>query len=171
MTSYPHHTGFVRHSDTSAASAKMLDESGNAQTYDFFILGKLKELGINGATAEELRKFLNHSHPHLHNGTVNGRLSTLWRRGDVVKCTMTRLTDAKRQSHVYVHDDYRYMVAAEPEYSEVKNQNETLHELATLLYQAVVYAPAGGGVAKITPLEMSVINRLAHQAGISRRSP
>lgn len=116
--SYPNNSGFVAHSDTSKASALALDESGNAATYERIITDYLLKAAIDGATADELRLEMQSQFPKLHNGTINGRLSTLWRNKVIGKCIKTRLTSSGRQAHVYVHGNYISQVPQAPTYEE-----------------------------------------------------
>ncbi len=168
---YPNETGFVAHSETSRASARALDESGRAGSYDDLILRELMARGVHGMTAEEARKFLNRTYPHVHNGSVNGRMSTLWRRGSVVKTEETRQTDAKKQAHVYVHAMFRPMVKAMPDYSEaVGDDAEALRQLADMLMGLVwEHQKDGGARIDLTPLDLHIAIGLARRAGIKGR--
>lgn len=123
---YPNETGYVNHSQTSRDSAEKLDQSGNAKSYDDMILAFLDARALRGATAEEARKEINKEFPHVHNGSINGRMSTLWRRKEIIKTSYKRKTDAKKDAHVYALATYRDQFAAEgtlePDYSQVKPQ-------------------------------------------------
>lgn len=165
---YPDKTGFVRHSETSAASARALDESGRAGTYDSIIMARLMALGTEGATAEEMRKDLNIRFPHVHNGSVNGRMSTLWRRREIVKTTGKRKTDSGKDAHVYVHHVYRSSVEAMPEYAQVADDSEALREMVQIMLQNLQSKPDSSGVIHLTPLDMSLINRLSQRAGLTK---
>lgn len=173
QNSYPHKTGFVRHSDTSAASARKLDESGRAGTYDAMIMEFLDREGTRGATAEEVRKYLNNWYPHVHNGSINGRLSTLWKRREVVKLTETRMTDAKKSAHVYVHERLRDYAnefkLAEPEYAQVaRGDDGAARQMAQQLFDLLQLTKDGGGKIILTPLELAIVENLAMQAGLKK---
>lgn len=163
--SYPNQSGYVRHSDTSQNSAKMLDESGHAGNYDRIIMDSLAARGLRGATADELRRDMRHAFPHLHNGTINGRLSTLWKRRSVIKATETRITDAGRPAHVYVHAQFRGLVVAEPEFSSVAARpvglvDPVILDAVLLLAQnMIINETDGSAVIRLTPMETSILKR------------
>lgn len=97
-------TPYQPNSPTSKASAAELDRSGNAENQNQAILGHLKDLGTHGATADELTLWMKENgFPHVHNGTVAGRLVTLELMHGVVKTDRTRETRSKRQAVVYCH--------------------------------------------------------------------
>lgn len=91
MTRYPNHSGFVAGSDTSAAAARHVDESGASDSQmlavEFYLLNLAK---YKGATADEIRQVLQGEWPHLHNAIVSARLSRLVNLGRVVKSIKTR---------------------------------------------------------------------------------
>lgn len=166
---YPNQTGHVAYSKTSEASATALDESGRAGTYDAKILIMLKARETHGATAEEMRKELNKEFPHVHNGSVNGRMSTLWRRKEIVKTKLTRKTDANKQAHVYVHAAFRGMVDAEPEYVDVAGPDmEAALQLAQMLFDAMKFTKDGGAVINLMPLDLAIAENLAARAALKK---
>lgn len=173
MTSYPDNTGFVRHSDTSAESARALDESGRADSYDRIIIDFLDKAGMDGATAEELRKHINQWFPHVHNGSINGRLSTLWRRREVVKLKDCRRTDANKRAHVYVHDRHRQEAVmagrAMPEFAQVTGgDDDAARQIAQMLYDRMILDAEGGAVVFIGALDLAVIENLAQRAALQK---
>ena len=176
--SYPNKTGFVRHSDTSAESARLLDESGRAGTYDTMIMEFLDKQGEHGATAEEARKYLNTWYPDVHNGSINGRLSTLWRRKEVVKLTECRMTDANKRAHVYVHERLRGWATtnnlADKEYAQVapdrpdSDAAKAAHQMAQTLFDRLILNRDGGASIELLPLDLAIIENLAKQAGLRK---
>ncbi len=126
---YPHSTGFVKHSTTSRASAAALDASGQAKKYDEMFIDILERWGTAGGTAEECRKVINEKHPNFHNGSANANLSKLWKQKKVIKTSLKRKTDSGKEAHVYVLAAHRMHFAAqgmiEPEYVHAKPQRGT----------------------------------------------
>ncbi len=100
---YPNSTGHVATSETSRASAQMLDESGAADTQAAEIIGYLERLSLRGGTADELTVWMQRSgFPHIHNGTVAGRLVHLEKQGRIIKTAVTRKTRSNRMANVYM---------------------------------------------------------------------
>lgn len=108
---YPTSTGYVKGSATSKASAKQLDDSGNAQSQAARLLIELYGRREHGGTADELTQFMRaNGFPAIHNGTVAGRLVHLELNGLIFKTPQTRRTRSNRNATVYVHSEYKSMI-------------------------------------------------------------
>lgn len=100
---YPQTTGHVAESITSRESAEIMDASGQANNQAQFILNALTSAGANGCTADQLTVMMRQNgYPHIHNGTVAGRIVHLEKKGDVRKTALTRKTSANRNACVYI---------------------------------------------------------------------
>lgn len=111
---YPNNTGFARHSETSRASAEMLDESGAADNQAAFILTQLKAQGLKGATVDEMTIWMkNDGFPKIHNGTVAGRMVNLEKNNHVIKTAVVRKTTSGRKANVYMLFCYSDKVVVE----------------------------------------------------------
>lgn len=114
MRNYPDTTGFARNSETSRASAAMIDESGAADSQAAYILGALAERALKGATVDELVVMMTASDfPTIHNGTVAGRMVHLEKQGSVIKTAVVRKTRSNRQANVYMLARYSDTVEVE----------------------------------------------------------
>lgn len=119
---YPTSTGFVKNSPTSKESARILDESGRADTYKEFIVKRLTELGDHGATVDELTIEMKQGEfPTTHNGSVAGQCSTLETLFKIKKSGKMRHTTSGRPAVVYViHDGTPYEIK--------RSKREDLHD-------------------------------------------
>ena len=96
-------TAYAKNSETSRESARILDESGAADSQAAEIAGYLERLGLRGGTADELTVWMQgNGFPHIHNGTVAGRLVHLEKAGRIIKTAVTRKTRSNRQANVYM---------------------------------------------------------------------
>lgn len=140
---YPNSTGFTKGSETSRSAAKILDESGAADTQGRFILEVLSERGIRGATGDELCDAMQkNGFPHMHNGNSGTRVSGLMRRGLVIKTAVTRRTRSNRMANVY-------MLACYADKVEIEN-SITLSDLRPSL-KAMYQALEEGKTPRIEP--------------------
>lgn len=113
---YQNPTPFVKHSHTSKASARHMDESGAADSQAGDICRRLKILAAIGATADEMTIWLKENgYSKIHNGTVAGRLVHLEKNGLIVKTGITRKTTAGRQAWVYVGREFKDLCPPCPE--------------------------------------------------------
>lgn len=95
--------GFQSHSTTSEDAARATAKSGAVHGQANMIAKYLEQVGIYGATADELRTHLRgHGYPNIQSGTVAARLAALEARNVAVKTTSTRPTQSQRQAVVYL---------------------------------------------------------------------
>lgn len=165
---YPNNTGFMASSETSQESAIAFDDSGLADSYDDIVMSHLLKSGFDGATADEIRRIINLRFPKAHNGTVNGRLSTLWRKDMIEKTKRTRTGESGRRMHVWVHNQYRNSddVHAKPEKA---NSSEQLLKFANALWSYVHICDDGSVSLSADPLDMQILNNMAVAAGLTKK--
>lgn len=182
MTKYPYSTGYVKNSQTSRESAEALDRSGSADSQASFILSRLEDMGIMGATADEMTVFMQtHGFPKIHNGTVAGRLVHLEKQALILKTAETRKTRANRRANVYVLERHRDAVEAlMPESGEYEGgggvarsgrspspKQAALEELARMTLKiAEGKDDYGYATASYDPLTTSRILNMARTAGL-----
>lgn len=150
MTRYPNHSGFVAGSDTSAAAARHVDESGASDSQMLAVEVYLLNLAkYKGATADEIRQVLQGEWPHLHNAIVSARLSRLVNLGRVVKSIKTRKASTGRPQSVYFHVDFADMETLKPLQSAAKKK-EFLADVEPIL-RAMLLALDAGKTPRIEP--------------------
>ena len=86
---------FVAHSDTSRAAAESMKKV--APSYEAQVLDFIRRRGSYGATADECLEALGLTH---QNGSA--RVSTLARKGAIIRTDKGRLTRSGRMARVYV---------------------------------------------------------------------
>lgn len=150
MNRYPHQSGFVAGSDTSAAAARHVDESGASDSQmlavEFHLLNLAK---YKGATADEIRLVLQGEWPHMHNAIVSARLSRLVNLGRVVKSAKTRKASTGRPQAVYFHVDFADMETLKPLQSAAKRK-DFLADIEPVL-RAMLLALDAGKTPRIEP--------------------
>lgn len=150
MNRYPNQSGFVAGSQTSAAAAQHVDESGAALGQMLAVQNYLATVAkYKGATADEIRLAIQGDWPHLHNSIVSARLSRLVNLGLAVKSAKTRKASTGRPQGVYFLKDFADMETLKPLQSAAKRK-DFLADIEPVL-RAMLLALDAGKTPRIEP--------------------